>query len=107
MPLALRPGAARLNSVEYRQVFGGRFPVPPRDEFVLNLLPLAQCAQSGTLDRGNVDKSVLRSILRFDKAISLHGVEPFDRSSSHDYSFRKNKTSGADAPCYRPQASLS
>src|SRR3954471_24877859 len=43
-------------------------------------------AKTGTLDRRDMDKHVLRPVIRMDEPISLLGVEPLDCSSWHSVS---------------------
>src|SRR5690242_5180714 len=48
-----------------------------------DLLPLIQATEAGALHRRNVDKHVLRAVGWLYEAVSLLGIEPFDRAFRH------------------------
>src|SRR5262249_50441183 len=48
-----------------------------------DLLSLIEACEPGALDRRDVDEHILRSIARLDEAVSLLGIEPFDRAFRH------------------------
>ena len=52
-------------------------------KFVFNALPFREARQTGALNRGNMDKSVLRTIIRADETIPLDGIEPLHGSYTH------------------------
>src|SRR5271155_5474132 len=59
-----------------------------------HLLPLVQIADPGALDRRDMNKHILRTVLGLNEAVTLCGVEPLHGSNSHGSSF-KNKIATA------------
>jgi hypothetical protein len=56
------------------------------DFFVLNDLALVQRAQTGLLDRRDMDKDIFAAALRLNKPIALLGIEPLHRAARHSSS---------------------
>src|SRR3990170_3832821 len=48
-----------------------------------DFLPFGQRAQTGAVDRADVDEHVLGAIARSDEAETLAGIEPFNSTCSH------------------------
>src|SRR5207253_11192619 len=63
-------------------------------EVEAHLLPLVQIADTGALDRRDMNKHILRTVLGLNEAVTLCGVEPLHGSNSHRSSF-KNKIATA------------
>jgi len=61
----------------------GRFLPAIAHDLILHDLPLIEGAQSGTLDRGNMDEHVLAATLRLNESISFGRIEPLDRPFGH------------------------
>src|SRR5690348_13831073 len=71
------------------QVDGRGLPSIPALQIEAHLLPFVQVADTGALDRRDVNEHILRAVLRLNKAVTLCGVEPLHGSSSHGSSFKK------------------
>jgi hypothetical protein len=65
------------------QELGGRFAVLPGLNLIGDLLPLVKRTQSGAFDGRNVDKGVIRAVIRRDEAIASRDVEPLHGSLGH------------------------
>jgi hypothetical protein len=52
-------------------------------EVEANLLALIEARQASALDRRYVDENIFRAIIRLNEAVSLLGIEPFDRAFRH------------------------
>ena len=65
------------------QILGRTFAVLTRLQFVFDALSFREVRQTGALNRGNMDKSVLRTIIRADETIPLDGIEPLHGSYTH------------------------
>src|ERR1700732_4845396 len=63
-------------------------------EVEAHLLPLVQIADTGALDRRDMNKHILRTVLGLNEAVTLCRVEPLHGSNSHSSSF-KNKIAAA------------
>src|SRR5262245_26026528 len=63
----------------------GRFLAPVANEFIFDLLPLAEGAQPGSLDCGNVHKHVFAATAtrRLNKAIAFRRVKPLHSACRH------------------------
>src|SRR5207302_7239085 len=59
-------------------------------EVEAHLLALVQIADTGTLDRRDMNKHILRTVLGLNEAVTLRWVEPLHGSNRHRSSF-KNK----------------
>src|SRR3984893_3980075 len=52
-------------------------------ELVAQLLPLVELTETRALDRGNVNETILRAVIRLNESIALLWVVPFDRTGRH------------------------
>jgi hypothetical protein len=57
------------------------------DDIEIDLLPLVEGAQPGTLDRTDMNKDVLVTVLRLNEAKALLVIKPLHRTRVHRVSF--------------------
>src|SRR5947207_3631612 len=78
-----RPGPSRCSD---RAKVDRRDPAPlALLELVADLLSLLQPVQSGALDRRDMHKDVVTARRGLDKAKTLLGIEPFNRTARHPH----------------------
>ena len=65
-----------------------------------DLLALGKGAESGALDRRDVDEDILRAVIRLDEALALHGIEPFDRALHHRMSPCARQPATCEPKCF-------
>jgi hypothetical protein len=58
-----------------------------RDDIEIDLLPLVEGTQPGTLDRADMDEDVRAAIGRLNKAKAFLAVEPLYSARTHEISF--------------------
>jgi len=78
-------GRSYVASVDDRRVFRCQFAVRALLQFVLHTLAFIEAPEPGTLNCRDVDKGVLRAIVRSDEAEASRGVEELDSSFGHRF----------------------
>ena len=63
---------------------GGRGLATLHGNFVAHLLAFIEATQAGSLNRSDVNENVLATVLRHDEPETFRGVEPLDRTDSHN-----------------------
>ena len=77
------PAAVPEDLVFDRQVFGRRLAITAGFEVERDLLAFTQGRKTGAFDGGDVHECILAAVRRFDEAVTLGRVEPFNSTSSH------------------------
>jgi len=77
------PAAALAGSSDSLQVRRRGLALLASLDVEADLLAFIEASQAGALDGRDMDKDILRPVVRLDEAVPLLGIEPFDRAFRH------------------------